>query len=179
MAKITSINENLKKPCRRSAAHILERVGVVFFKWRLHGRFVFTCRQGPISGLKEAGRCGCAFLQGRKKMTNKAEGTGNLPPDKSLLDKLFNTQARGTSIKTECIAGLTSFTGHELSCSLLFQGMLADAGMPKRIKHCSRNLGHHFRNPAYGALGQVSSWSSPGTGHLGFFRLLHLRSGRL
>ena len=43
-------------------------------------------------------------------------------------------------------------------------GMLADAGMPKRIKHCSRNLGHHFRNPAYGALGQVSSWSKPRLG---------------
>ena len=65
-----------------------------------------------------------------KKMTNKAEGTGNLPPDKSLLDKLFNLQARGTSIKTECIAGLTSFMAMSYLVFVV-PGMLADAGMPK------------------------------------------------
>ena len=63
-------------------------------------------------------------------MTNKAEGTGNLPPDKSLLDKLFNLQARGTSIKTECIAGLTSFMAMSYLVFVV-PGMLADAGMPK------------------------------------------------
>lgn len=47
----------------------------------------------------------------------------------NMLDKLFSITARQSSIKTECLAGLTSFMS---MCYLIFvvPGMLTDAGMP-------------------------------------------------
>ena len=48
----------------------------------------------------------------------------------SVLEKLFNPAARGSTVKREMLAGLTSFMA---MCYLIFvvPGMLADAGMPK------------------------------------------------
>lgn len=48
----------------------------------------------------------------------------------ALLEKFFHIRERGSSVKTECIAGLTSFMA---MCYLIFvvPGMLADCGMPK------------------------------------------------
>lgn len=47
-----------------------------------------------------------------------------------LSEKLFSIRERGSSVKTECIAGLTSFMA---MCYLIFvvPGMLADCGMPR------------------------------------------------
>ncbi|MBD5558636.1 MAG: NCS2 family permease [Desulfovibrio sp.] len=46
-----------------------------------------------------------------------------------LLERLFHLSERGTTVKTECLAGLTTFMA---MCYILFvvPGMLADAGMP-------------------------------------------------
>lgn len=46
-----------------------------------------------------------------------------------LLERLFHLKEHGTSVKTECLAGLTTFMA---MCYILFvvPGMLADAGMP-------------------------------------------------
>lgn len=46
-----------------------------------------------------------------------------------ILERLFHLRQRGTTLKTECLAGLTSFMS---MCYLLFviPAMLADAGMP-------------------------------------------------
>ena len=46
-----------------------------------------------------------------------------------LLERLFHLRERGTTVKTECLAGLTTFMA---MCYILFvvPGMLADAGMP-------------------------------------------------
>ena len=48
----------------------------------------------------------------------------------SVLEKLFNPAARGSTVKREMLAGLTSFMA---MCYLIFvvPGMLADAGMPR------------------------------------------------
>ena len=48
----------------------------------------------------------------------------------SVLEKMFNPAARGSTVKREMLAGLTSFMA---MCYLIFvvPGMLADAGMPK------------------------------------------------
>lgn len=47
-----------------------------------------------------------------------------------VLERLFHIKARGSSVKTECMAGLTSFMA---MCYLIFvvPDMLADAGMPR------------------------------------------------
>ncbi|MBQ3058920.1 MAG: NCS2 family permease [Desulfovibrio sp.] len=47
-----------------------------------------------------------------------------------VLEKLFKPSARGSSVKTECLAGLTSFMA---MCYLIFvvPAMLGDAGMPR------------------------------------------------
>lgn len=47
-----------------------------------------------------------------------------------ILEKLFHVRASGSTVKTECLAGLTSFMA---MCYLIFvvPGMLADAGMPR------------------------------------------------
>ena len=47
-----------------------------------------------------------------------------------LLETYFNPAARGSSVRKECLAGLTSFMA---MCYLIFvvPSMLADAGMPK------------------------------------------------
>lgn len=46
------------------------------------------------------------------------------------LEKIFHIQARGSSVRTECLAGLTTFMA---MCYLIFvvPGMLADTGMPR------------------------------------------------
>ena len=46
-----------------------------------------------------------------------------------MLERLFHLSAHGTSVRQECLAGLTSFMA---MCYLIFvvPGMLADAGMP-------------------------------------------------
>ena len=46
-----------------------------------------------------------------------------------LLERLFHLRERGTTLRTECLAGLTSFMS---MCYVLFviPAMLADAGMP-------------------------------------------------
>ena len=48
----------------------------------------------------------------------------------SILEKMFNPAARGSTVRREMLAGLTSFMA---MCYLIFvvPGMLADAGMPK------------------------------------------------
>ncbi len=48
----------------------------------------------------------------------------------NLLDKIFHIRASGSSVRTECLAGLTSFMA---MCYLIFvvPAMLADAGMPR------------------------------------------------
>lgn len=47
-----------------------------------------------------------------------------------ILEKIFHVKASGSTVKTECVAGLTSFMA---MCYLIFvvPGMLADAGMPR------------------------------------------------
>lgn len=49
----------------------------------------------------------------------------------NFLDRFFHISARGSSIRVECMAGLTSFMA---MCYLIFvvPGMLSDAGMPMR-----------------------------------------------
>ena len=47
-----------------------------------------------------------------------------------MMERLFRLSAHGTSVRQECLAGLTSFMA---MCYLIFvvPGMLADAGMPR------------------------------------------------
>lgn len=54
----------------------------------------------------------------------------------SALEKAFQLKANGTSARTECLAGVTSFVS---MCYLIFvvPGMLADAGMPREAAVCA------------------------------------------
>lgn len=55
-------------------------------------------------------------------------------PDK--MEKLFQLKANGSSIRTECLAGVTTFVS---MCYLIFvvPGMLADAGVPRQDAVCA------------------------------------------
>ncbi|MBD5641724.1 MAG: NCS2 family permease, partial [Desulfovibrio sp.] len=52
------------------------------------------------------------------------------------MEKLFHLQENGTTARTECVAGLTTFIS---MCYLIFvvPGMLADAGMPRQEAVCA------------------------------------------
>lgn len=53
-----------------------------------------------------------------------------------LLDRLFHITANGSTVRAECLAGLTTFVS---MCYLIFvvPGMLADAGMPRQDAVCA------------------------------------------
>lgn len=85
-----------------------------------------------------------------------------------VLERLFHIRARGSSVKTECVAGLTSFMA---MCYLIFvvPAMLADAGMPREDAICSTILISVLATLFMGLYAGFPVAIAPGLGITAFF----------
>lgn len=85
-----------------------------------------------------------------------------------LIERFFQLKARGTSLKTECLAGLTSFMA---MCYLIFvvPSMLADAGMPREAAVISTIWITVLGTLLMGLWAQFPVGVAPGLGITAFF----------